>query len=534
MAAQRNDRLKAYASKDTPMPRAPVKLSEYIVPLKEQGIHHVTAAARPGECLQRARIQQVGDSPFSVDFLASGLQTMGETGYVVLLSGGLGTDNQTVNGFDITGGVDGQVITFAVLGTLSGQAASESVVAAAAMVPGGSGAIPVDSGSTEHRYLDVAGSDSNPGTEALPWKTYAHAMSMIPLGFAGDLIIHLGAGNFRRELLTTRIDQTMANIVVIGDTSAPEFTLSGQSFAFTTNCKLQAAVPAFTSFGRTDRWMEPAVLPLIPVFGDLGYAGMVLDGSTSPTLQAIAADASVPDAGVAVHAYNTTMTTGFEMGATQTGVTIQCIGIDFGATVVQASNCFFSGCKWGGDLVSGRFINCNGSITFTDPGGTYALPYVSTTDLASFVLGGLFLSPVQVGPSSGSVPVLTTFSTAPGAGNPAVWALANARLSLSYIDFEDGEGVLASVGSFVGLSGFMDFLGEQAIRCEGRVVVSGASYTGTLSGAGITALAGGIVTGVGTKFAGVTATGNDQVAGVNTSAFGTPVVDAGVALASIV
>lgn len=106
----------------------PRKLSNYIPPLKEQGMDYLVAAAAAGVGMQALKVTLSG-ATHSVVFEDEGRVNMEDADYVVLLQGEttsrLTVDESTITktGFDILGGLAAEVGHVLVVGRLSGQAA---------------------------------------------------------------------------------------------------------------------------------------------------------------------------------------------------------------------------------------------------------------------------------------------------------------------------------------------------------------------------------------------------------------------------
>lgn len=102
------------------------QVGKYVPILDDQGINHVVAAGTAGAGLQVFRVTQVGASPFAFNFVARGGVRMADANYIVMVQGPNGDERadhatRTINGFNITGGADGEVHIVFVWGRLAGQ-----------------------------------------------------------------------------------------------------------------------------------------------------------------------------------------------------------------------------------------------------------------------------------------------------------------------------------------------------------------------------------------------------------------------------
>ncbi|MCU1307196.1 MAG: Right handed beta helix region, partial [Acidobacteriaceae bacterium] len=58
--------------------------------------------------------------------------------------------------------------------------------------------------STANQYwISTSGSDGNPGTQASPWATIAHANAALVLGTSGT-VVHVASGTYNGCIVTTR------------------------------------------------------------------------------------------------------------------------------------------------------------------------------------------------------------------------------------------------------------------------------------------------------------------------------------------
>ncbi len=111
----------------TPSSGLTKRASDQIPYCKDQGIPYLAAAAAPGMSIQAAQVTQVGASPFSVDLAAQGLAPMANTSYAVIVQGETAArvtvdqSSITVNGFDVLGGADTEVLHLLVVGRLAEQ-----------------------------------------------------------------------------------------------------------------------------------------------------------------------------------------------------------------------------------------------------------------------------------------------------------------------------------------------------------------------------------------------------------------------------
>ena len=63
----------------------------------------------------------------------------------------------------------------------------------------------------------AAGSDSNDGSQARPWKTIQHADAALSVG-AGGAVVHVAAGTYSGPITTNKSGNSSARIVYISDT----------------------------------------------------------------------------------------------------------------------------------------------------------------------------------------------------------------------------------------------------------------------------------------------------------------------------
>lgn len=94
----------------------------------EHGIDWVAGASKPGISIQIDRVSQVGPSPLTVTFNSDGpLKPMADDQYLVFVGGQtvaratVDETSITLNGFDIIGGADGEVLHIMVVGRLQNQ-----------------------------------------------------------------------------------------------------------------------------------------------------------------------------------------------------------------------------------------------------------------------------------------------------------------------------------------------------------------------------------------------------------------------------
>lgn len=109
---------------------SPKKLSDYLPPLKDQGMDYLAGAVGPGVTVQAKQITQVGAAPLVVDLEAEeGLGPMADANYVVICQGqtaGRVTVDQatiTETGFNVLGGAAAEVIHVLIVGRAANQAA---------------------------------------------------------------------------------------------------------------------------------------------------------------------------------------------------------------------------------------------------------------------------------------------------------------------------------------------------------------------------------------------------------------------------
>jgi len=106
----------------------PKKLSNFLPPLKEQGMDYLVAAHKSGVSMQAVKVTQVGAAPLVVDLVALGLKTMFDTDYVVITAGETAArttvDESTITptGFSVLGGAAAEVHHLLVVGRFSDQA----------------------------------------------------------------------------------------------------------------------------------------------------------------------------------------------------------------------------------------------------------------------------------------------------------------------------------------------------------------------------------------------------------------------------
>jgi hypothetical protein len=103
------------------------KISDYVPPLKNEGVPYVVAASKGGVSVQVGEIVQAGASPFAVTFAALGMSDMADTAYIPIVTGPDGDERadlatRMVSGFSILGGADTERLGIVVHGRLKGQA----------------------------------------------------------------------------------------------------------------------------------------------------------------------------------------------------------------------------------------------------------------------------------------------------------------------------------------------------------------------------------------------------------------------------
>jgi len=102
------------------------KISDYIPPLKTEGVPFVAGAASGGISFQTKKIT-LGGSPHTVTFASLGMKDMEDSSYLVLVGGETvaltKVDESTITtaGFDILGGGATEVAHVLVVGRLKGQ-----------------------------------------------------------------------------------------------------------------------------------------------------------------------------------------------------------------------------------------------------------------------------------------------------------------------------------------------------------------------------------------------------------------------------
>ena len=100
------------------------KLSDYLPPLKEQGMDYLAGASQAGVSLQAFKVISAG-TPDTVSFAALGLPDMDDPDYLVFVGGegAFTVDESTITaqGFDILGGAASNVMHVLVVGKLKGQ-----------------------------------------------------------------------------------------------------------------------------------------------------------------------------------------------------------------------------------------------------------------------------------------------------------------------------------------------------------------------------------------------------------------------------
>jgi len=103
------------------------RASDQIPYCKDQGIPYLAGAAQAGVSVQYAQVTQSGASPYSVDLEAWGMAKMGNTSYVVIAQGETASrvtvdqSTMTVDGFDVLGGIDAEILHLVVIGRIAEQ-----------------------------------------------------------------------------------------------------------------------------------------------------------------------------------------------------------------------------------------------------------------------------------------------------------------------------------------------------------------------------------------------------------------------------
>lgn len=106
----------------------PKEAKDYIPYAADQGIAYLAGAAKAGVSIQAKQITQVGAAPCVVDLEDEGLSPMADTDYVVIVQGETAAavmvdqSTMTVNGFNILGGADTEVLHVLIVGCVKGQA----------------------------------------------------------------------------------------------------------------------------------------------------------------------------------------------------------------------------------------------------------------------------------------------------------------------------------------------------------------------------------------------------------------------------
>jgi hypothetical protein len=110
-----------------PEDATPRKLSDYLPPLKNQGMDYLVAASGAGVSIQAKALVQSGAAPFSVVLEDVGLQNMQSSDYVVItqvegVAATVDESTKTKTGFDLLVAGDTDVHNLIIVGRLAGQA----------------------------------------------------------------------------------------------------------------------------------------------------------------------------------------------------------------------------------------------------------------------------------------------------------------------------------------------------------------------------------------------------------------------------
>lgn len=103
------------------------KASDQIPYCRDQGMPYLAGAAVAGMTVQSKQVIQVGAAPFSVGLEAVGMARMANTDYTVIVQGEtagqpmVDQSTITVNGFDVLGGANTEVLHITVTGRIDGQ-----------------------------------------------------------------------------------------------------------------------------------------------------------------------------------------------------------------------------------------------------------------------------------------------------------------------------------------------------------------------------------------------------------------------------
>ena len=99
------------------------KESQFNPVASHNGVDHYLGAGAAGKSLQSLTAAQAGASPYVVVFADHGLSDMADGSYTVVSSGGTDTANHGIASFEVTGGVDLQVLNLLIVGQLQNQKA---------------------------------------------------------------------------------------------------------------------------------------------------------------------------------------------------------------------------------------------------------------------------------------------------------------------------------------------------------------------------------------------------------------------------
>lgn len=107
---------------------SPKEARDHLPFAADQGLPHLTGAAKAGVSVQQAQVTLSGAAPHTIDLEAAGFLPMANAGYCVLAGGetaaAVTVDQSTMTaaGFDLLGGADTEVVHLVIVGCLKGQA----------------------------------------------------------------------------------------------------------------------------------------------------------------------------------------------------------------------------------------------------------------------------------------------------------------------------------------------------------------------------------------------------------------------------
>jgi len=394
----------------------------------------------------------------------------------------------------------------------------------------------IDPAGSATFYVDANGDDTAEGSAAAPFRTLQRAFDTIPDGFSGDCTIRMGAGTFSDSaILRALVNSDSAAIAVVGDTTGG-FDISGQSFAFATNATATATVPAFTSFARGDRWLEPSSFPVgdLSGFGTPEFSGTTLEASTSPVLTATMGDPAVGNDAVGVRPFNTVIDAAY-IGTRQPRVNLQLIGIDFGDGLLTREGCIFIACKATGTANRKQIKNCGGFLTVLSPSPSFAIE-VSTDDANSWnSLSGAYEGSSIIYQCV-RVFQFTTAVVEVASPSNAIIGRAGSEFSVSFLDVaSSGPAIFLQSNAKCSSGGFLDFQGDSVALVQESSVLdfpaSSSNHTGNVTD-GIEAQSSSRIDGK-AKLSAVVTSGTEVTAGTATGTYaGAAVVDNGAALSA--